>query len=123
MKTTHYFILGSLLFLSTSLSAQDKKSSKTTQPTPTADQMKQQEKEQAAWMQYMTPGKVHAMLAKCDGDWHEDLVFWMDPKAPPTEAKAECTNTMTIQHVRPRTYSLAHLRQTGMCPRDPLQVP
>jgi hypothetical protein len=96
MKTTHYFILGSLLFLSTAVTAQDKKSSKPASPGVANEQAKQQEADQAKWMTYMTPGKMHDMMAKSNGDWHEDIVFWMDPKGPPTKAEAECSNSMIM---------------------------
>ncbi len=90
MKTKHLIILGTSLFISSALIAQEKKDAKAA-PSPA-----QQEKEMALWMDYMTPGEMHQMIAKCDGDWHEDLVFWMDPKAEPTKAEAECTNSMIM---------------------------
>jgi hypothetical protein len=67
--------------------AQDKKA-----PTMNPEQQKEQQR----WMQYMTPGEMHALMGKQDGDWHESLTFWMDPKAPPTKAESECSNSMIL---------------------------
>ena len=48
------------------------------------------------WMTYMTPGAMHEMLAKCNGDWSEEITFWMSPGAAPTVNSAKCTNTMIM---------------------------
>jgi hypothetical protein len=88
MKTKHLLILGSLLFVSSSLFAQDKKD---------ANKMAQtQEKEQARWMEYMAPGEMHKLLTQAEGDWHEEIVFWMAPKTDPTKAESECSNSMIM---------------------------
>ena len=50
--------------------------------------------EQKAWMDYMTPGQVHEMIAKSNGDWSEEITFWMAPDAPPTKTTATATNKM-----------------------------
>jgi hypothetical protein len=56
--------------------------------------------EQAAmmkkWEAYMTPGEIHTMLAKSNGEWKEDITMWMDPTAPPTKSTASSTNTMIM---------------------------
>lgn len=56
--------------------------------------------EQAAmmkkWEAYMTPGDVHAMIAKSNGEWNEDITMWMDPSGPPQKSKATATNTMIM---------------------------
>lgn len=52
--------------------------------------------EQKAWMEYMSPGPVHKMIAKSDGDWNEEISFWMSPDAPPTKANATATNKMIL---------------------------
>jgi len=56
--------------------------------------------EQAAmmkkWEEYMTPGDIHAMLAKSNGAWNQEITMWMDPGAPPTKNKGMCTNTMIL---------------------------
>src|SRR5687768_7506653 len=32
-----------------------------------------------AWMKSATPGDMHAMLAKDDGEWEGEVTHWMDP--------------------------------------------
>ncbi|MBA2248836.1 MAG: DUF1579 domain-containing protein [Chitinophagaceae bacterium] len=49
-----------------------------------------------AWMAYMTPGPVQAMIAKSNGTWDEDVTMWMDPSKPPTMGKATATNKMIM---------------------------
>ena len=49
-----------------------------------------------AWMSYMTPGDVHKMLAKDDGEWNEEISLWMAPGAPPTKSTATATNRMIM---------------------------
>ena len=49
-----------------------------------------------AFMDYMTPGKEHQMLAKQTGDWNYDLQLWMDPAAPPVTAKGTATFEMIL---------------------------
>ncbi|MEO8085186.1 MAG: DUF1579 domain-containing protein [Bacteroidota bacterium] len=48
------------------------------------------------WQAYMTPGDVHAMVAKSNGEWNEDITMWMDPSAPATKSSGSCTNTMIM---------------------------
>jgi len=40
--------------------------------------------QQQAWMEYMTPGPMHEMMAKSVGDWKATIKFWMDPAGEPT---------------------------------------
>ena len=51
----------------------------------------QEAEDQAAqmqiWMDYMTPGPMHEMLAKSVGDWKTITRFWMDPAGEPTETE------------------------------------
>jgi hypothetical protein len=42
-----------------------------------------QNDEMKKFMDYMTPGKEHADLAKMNGNWTYTAKFWMDPSAPP----------------------------------------
>jgi hypothetical protein len=46
-----------------------------------------------AWENFMTPGPMHAWMAKTNGTWEAEVSQWMDPSAPPTKAKA--TNVQT----------------------------
>jgi hypothetical protein len=41
-----------------------------------------------AWQEFMTPGDMHKWIAKTNGTWEAEVSQWMDPKAPPTKAKA-----------------------------------
>lgn len=65
-----------------------------------AQQDKKMSAEEAAmmknWQAYMTPGEIHTMLAKSNGEWTEDIVMWMDPSTPPQKSTASCTNTMIM---------------------------
>jgi len=56
----------------------------------------QSETEMKAWMEYMTPGDVHKMLAKSDGEWNEEISMWMAPDAPPQKSNATCVNKMIL---------------------------
>ncbi|MBV6478780.1 MAG: hypothetical protein HGGPFJEG_01537 [Ignavibacteria bacterium] len=55
----------------------------------TAEEMK-------AWSDYMTPGKVHEMLATCDGEWSADITMWMDPNAEPIKTTGTSVNKMIM---------------------------
>ena len=49
-----------------------------------------------AWMSYMTPGDVHKMIAKDDGEWTEEITLWTTPDAAPTKSTASVTNKMIL---------------------------
>ena len=49
-----------------------------------------------AWQAYMTPGDVHKMLAKSDGEWTADVSAWMAPGAPPEKSTATVVNKMIL---------------------------
>jgi Protein of unknown function (DUF1579) len=49
-----------------------------------------------AWQAYMTPGQVHAMLAKSNGTWSEEVTMWMSPEAPPSRSNATAVNKMVL---------------------------
>lgn len=49
-----------------------------------------------AWTDYMTPGTVHEMLAKSNGEWSEEITFWMDPGSQPSKASGSVTNKMIL---------------------------
>jgi hypothetical protein len=42
-----------------------------------------QNEQMQIWMEYMTPGPMHEMLAKSVGDWKTTSKFWMDPASDP----------------------------------------
>jgi Protein of unknown function (DUF1579). len=56
----------------------------------------QTQEEMKAWQEFMTPGEVHKMLAKWDGNWKEDITMWMQPGAQPTKSTASCVNKMIL---------------------------
>jgi hypothetical protein len=58
----------------------------------------QQDQETAmkAWEAYKTPGEMHAMLAKANGDWNTELTLWMDPAGQPVKSKGTCNNKMVL---------------------------
>jgi hypothetical protein len=49
-----------------------------------------------AWMTYMTPGPMHEMLAKSNGEWNQEVTMWMAPGAPPMKSMSTCTNRMIL---------------------------
>jgi hypothetical protein len=56
----------------------------------------QTEAEMKAWMDFMTPGDMHQLLAKDDGEWNEEITNWMKPGAPPQKMAATCVNKMIM---------------------------
>ena len=44
-----------------------------------AQETDMQDEQMQIWMEYMTPGPMHEMLAKSVGDWKTINKFWMDP--------------------------------------------
>lgn len=56
----------------------------------------QSEEETKKWMEYSTPSEIHKMLAASDGEWKEDITFWMAPGAPESKMKASCVNKMVL---------------------------
>lgn len=61
----------------------------TTPPMDSAAKMK-------AWMDYMTPGEPHKMLASANGKWKSETTMWMEPGAPAQTSTGEATNTMIM---------------------------
>ena len=49
-----------------------------------------------AWMEYMTPGTSHQLLAKGDGEWTGEMTMWMAPDAPPMKSTTTNTNKMIM---------------------------
>ncbi len=48
-----------------------------------AQETDMQDEQMQIWMEYMTPGPMHEMLAKSVGDWKTINKFWMDPAGDP----------------------------------------
>lgn len=49
-----------------------------------------------SWMDYMTPGDMHAVLAKLDGEWTADISMWIAPGTEPTKTTGTCVNKMIM---------------------------
>ncbi len=48
-----------------------------------AQEAEDQAAQMQVWMEYMTPGPIHEMMAKSAGDWKTISKFWMDPSGEP----------------------------------------
>jgi hypothetical protein len=56
-----------------------------------------------AMMEFGTPGEMHKMLASANGEWNEDISFWMDPTKPPQKMTGTCTNSMIMNGLYQRS--------------------
>lgn len=52
--------------------------------------------EMQVWMDYMTPGPMHEMLAKSVGDWKTISKFWMDPSGEPMATEGSGKTEMIL---------------------------
>jgi Protein of unknown function (DUF1579) len=52
--------------------------------------------ENKAWMESMTLGEPHKMLAKGAGTWNADMTMWMTNGEPPMKMTATSVNTMVL---------------------------
>ena len=59
-------------------------------------QQQNQDEMMKAWAAYMTPGEMHALLAKTEGEWDTDMSMWMDPSGQPMKASGVSTNKMIM---------------------------
>jgi hypothetical protein len=59
------------------------------------------------WMDYMTPGDMHEMMAKSVGEWTFVSKYWMDPSAPPTVSEGRSVNEMMLggRYLKSTNYS------------------
>jgi len=64
--------------------------------TPAFSQSDSEAAAQKAWMDYMTPGSAHQMLAKSNGEWTEEMTMWMAPGAEPVKSTAKAVNKMIL---------------------------
>ena len=60
------------------------------------EEMPNQDEMMKKWMDYMTPGDMHEMMAKSAGEWTYVSKWWMDPSAPPTVSKGHEVNEMIL---------------------------
>lgn len=77
-SSLYIFLIAVILFSSSSILAQNQ------------DEMMKK------WMDYMTPGDVHEMMAKSVGEWTYVSKWWMDPSAPPTVSEGHSVNEMLL---------------------------
>ncbi len=52
--------------------------------------------QQQAWMEYMTPGAGHSILADHTGEWKTTTTYWLDPAAPPQKYEGTAKNEMIM---------------------------
>ncbi|MEO6316928.1 MAG: DUF1579 domain-containing protein [Chitinophagaceae bacterium] len=52
--------------------------------------------EMKAWQAYMTPGDIHKMLSKSDGNWTFESSTWMSPAAPPEKGTGTAVYKMIL---------------------------
>ena len=88
-KNSLYTFLATFILLSSSLLAQNQ------------DEMMKK------WMDYMTPGDMHEMMAKSVGEWTYVAKYWMDPSAPPTVSEGKSVNEMMLggRYLKSMSYS------------------
>lgn len=55
-----------------------------------------QDENMQKWMEYMTPGDMHKMLAKGVGNWKAKSTFWMAPGGEPMNSEATATSEMIM---------------------------
>src|SRR4030042_2998784 len=77
-KLLYTFLTAFILLSSSSLFAQDQ------------DEMMKK------WMDYMTPGEMHNMMAKSVGEWTYVSKWCDDPSAPPTVSEGRAVNEMIL---------------------------
>lgn len=104
MKKLNLLLAGALLIGGTTLlNAQDKKAEPAKTDAKSAAAAKEAtspQMDEAAMMkkyaEYMTPGPAHEMMAKCNGDWKEEVTWWAAPGAPPNKSTSTCNTTMIL---------------------------
>lgn len=69
---------------------------KAPEPAPEAPPKLDSATQAKLYMEYMTPGDMHKMLAAMDGKWTEEITMWMDPSAPPSKSMGMCENKMVM---------------------------
>ena len=60
------------------------------------DDMSAMSEEQKVWMDYMTPGWAHEMLAKSVGDWKVTTTFWQAPGTEPMVSEGTAKYEMIL---------------------------
>ncbi len=52
--------------------------------------------EMKAWMDYMTPGEMHKILAKSVGEWKGKITMWMAPNTDPITSEGTAVYEMIL---------------------------
>ena len=78
-KSIFALITFSMLIFTTLLNAQDEMSA-----------------DQKAWMDYMTPGPMHELMAKSVGEWNTKITYWMDPAGEPMVSEGKAVVEMIL---------------------------
>lgn len=55
-----------------------------------------QDEQMKVWMEYMTPGPMHEMMAKNVGEWKMVSKMWMDPNAEPQVSEGTVNGEMIL---------------------------
>lgn len=55
------------------------------------------------WQDYMTPGDMHKMMAKWNGEWNGEVTVWMYPGAPEQKSTSTATNKMILNGLYQQT--------------------
>ena len=58
------------------------------------EEMQNQDEMMKKWMDYMTPGDIHEMMAKSVGEWTYVSKWWDDPSASPTVSQGRAVYEM-----------------------------
>lgn len=61
-----------------------------------AQEAMDQNEQMKIWMEYMTPGTMHDMLAKSVGEWKTISKFWMDPAGEPMVTEGAAKTEMIL---------------------------
>lgn len=49
-----------------------------------------------AWMEFMTPGEMHKMMAESEGEWITKITFWQAPDTEPMVSEGTAVNEMIL---------------------------
>lgn len=60
------------------------------------ENMQEMSEEQKSWMEYMTPGWAHEMLAKSAGEWKTTTTFWQAPGSEPMTSEGTSKYEMIL---------------------------
>ena len=105
MRSIIYTVAASMIFATSCKEAEDKAlPDSVVTETTTTTVVKEETTEapldsaavQKAWVDYMTPGDVHKMLAMDNGKWEEEICIWESPEGKSTTSKATAESKMIL---------------------------